>query len=258
MREAMLVGFIWAFLLAGAIWFAIIFIANRTTLKAKPDVRFAAIVFGVVSVPAYLYLSVKYEQHSFETRRIQEQRIAYNSIQRYRKICSEKPAIYIQRVVQQASPVDVKVIDVNLNGRLEIPMSPDRACWFVINSSRCKRSNIGSIGWSETDFKSIKPKFFRFSAIGVQGVSGFSSPYALQVSAKEQIEPLIDKYRVSIRNVETGLILAETSFYQISDNQVRATSAEMGVPRYCPEVDLHLADMFSQVFPIPQNPQTGP
>lgn len=230
MKEAMLVGFIEAFLLVAAIWIAIIYFANRLTLKAKPDVRFLTIALAALSVPAYIYLGTKYERY-----------IADNSAQRFMEICAEKPVINVKVVVQQAAPVGIRVVDAN---HLEISRNPNLACWFVMNNTQCKRSNIGSIEWSRDDFRSAKPQFFRFSALGIQDTNGFTSQYGLYVSAREKIDPLIDKYSASIRNVGTGQILAETDFYRKSNS-------------YCPEVDVHLADMFSQVFPVQQKLETG-
>jgi len=240
------------YLTIGIVWFFIVAASYLLTKKAKPDVRTSTLILAVASVPLYFWLGldVKYHQYIHEKNLKQHRAIADKSSQLYKKICAEKPAINVKKVVQNATPIDIRVVEANRHDHLKIAMDPSRACWFSKYGTRCKRSNIRSIEWSQDDFSSSKLHFFRFSAIGIQNTNGFSSQYSLNVLT-EKIDPLINKYSVSIRNVETGQVLAETNIYQKSYFYGRSTDGEMKEPRYCPEVDVHLADMLSQVFPVP-------
>lgn len=270
MKEAMLVGFIGFGLLILGVWFLVVYIANRFTSKEKPATRFVAIFFAILSVPAFLHLYAKYDRYLFENKLKnklkQERAMARISARHFKELCAEIPPVNINRVVQQAKPIVIRLEEsaYSYYHGLEITKNPSSACWLVNDGTRCKRANIGSVEWLKVcdNYSMCKGQkertFYRSDRNSDKRIEivGYSSQYVMSAS-DEEIDPLIRKYKVVVSSTETGEVLAETYIFKKIPYGHFGNPAEwemeLKVPTFCPEANVHIANMLSQVFPVTQD-----
>lgn len=265
MKFAMLGLYIEYYLKLSIAWGVIILVFHLLTLKAKPNVRIATLIVAFASVPVYVGLGLdkKYDQYVHEKNRRQQRIIADRSSQFYKDVCAKKPDIDVKKVVRQTAPIDIRVIETKTYFGLDlIRLQPlgKKACWTVADFGSCSRSNIGNVEWSaqSKSFGCNPPKcknyFYRNDRTGrpIAEIDGFSTKYGLYVSAPEKVDPLIQKYKVAIVEIDTSEVLAETYIFK-KDWLMEKSVTEMNEPYQCPESDVHIADMLSQVFPITSN-----
>ena len=251
-------------------WIILMAVVAFSTARAKSPVRFICMALAILSLPAYIYLSSLYRRHQFEMNVEQRSFNAVKSSQQFKRLCEIAPAIQIRKVVRGVEPVDIRVIEAQeLFGGLEIlvPRFPEKSiCWLVSNFSSCKPSNIGRVEWKlpnspfcqgSNPSKDCKTQYFRNDRRGSprNPIGGFFARYALSVSEPEKLDVLIDKFTVSLRDTETGEVLAETFVIQKSRYGMayEKSALEENEPRHCPVRDVHIADMLSQVFPLTDN-----
>ena len=246
-------------------WMAFIFIA-LFSFESNVLGKMLAFYLAVFSVPGYFYLDAWQSERASEMREKERTLTAYKSSETYKKLCAETPPIIVKRVVESSHPVDIRMTkgkDAYMD--LMRPEDPHKTvCWLDGESSRCKTSNIGFVesafhGSSDTCTQWPEQydctKFYRDERDGKgdKRVKGLSAQYLMSISERERPDPLISKYQVTIKDLSTNELIAETYFYRKGwFGNVKRTEAEKHEPQYCPPRDVFVAEFLGNVFPIPK------
>jgi hypothetical protein len=247
------------------VWIVLIAVVSIASMKLKARARSALIVGTVLSFPSYVAFWMWYpqfqEKATFEFNTV----ISENASEQYRKLCASMPSTNIRRVVAGSEPVDIRIEEPDeLYGLdLIIPQPGNKVvCWVEKASKTCSPSNIRYVEWGfqsrTSDCRgpmppdSCKPRRFRNDRQGGSiPVDSFTSSYVLSASSGKQVAPLVQKFSVTVKEIATGEVLADTQLYRKSWFHNAAETRDE--PRYCPARDRLIADMLAKVFPVTPN-----
>jgi hypothetical protein len=223
------------------------------------------IVLSVLSLPAFLVAHQLYEKLYFKYIDLRNDNITIESVTVFRRLCGQKNATQINKVVNQAMPVNIQIRQPS--GRryifLELNASAKVVCWTQAGSPNCARPNLGKYQWEEefglapcakgrTAKECGYKKEYDIATNTSSEIPQLSAPYILRVSKPEIVDPLIDRTRVAVIDAKTAETLGTTEFYTMEwFNGPRLSADGKPIPRYCPDRDPLVAELLARVFPMP-------
>ena len=222
----------------------------------------------VASFPLYLAFSFVYPPLYLEWNAWMHKRIVHDSYRKFLAMCAAPASLDVKAAVRTEQPVDIQVIEPEVLYGLRVTESITRrpVCWMQKHDSRCRAANIGLVEWKYRTARGWKcnstqpPKgcawqYFQYDRetkrpVRVERLRG---TYALVVSDSEDVAPMVERFEVSIEDLQSKRTLARAHLFRRSAwAGGELTPEELArAPRTCPDQDLLIADLLSGAFPMP-------
>lgn len=235
--------------------------------KEARRVRSLLAVVAVVSLPAYIANEFRRSaQQELDAQKNHARRVvqADYSSELYHRYCEESKELTVRRTVSQSRPVTIRIRESPRLFGLELmqPIFPHkRVCWVEAGSGGCSQANVAKVQW---EFRSQGSWCEGSSAAkdchlmwevdverGLQtNVERIDAPYVIDVSKAERLDPLIERFQLTVRDAATSEVLGETHLYRKSwFGDIGRKPAQANEPRHCPDRDLLVGELLAKIFP---------
>jgi len=250
------------------IWLVAIPIVIYASADLPKRKRTWLIGLTVASFPLYLVFSFIYPPLYLEWNAWMHKRIVHDSYQKFLAMCAVPASIEVTTPISNEQPVDIQIIvPETLYGlRVTYFQTGRPVCWMLTEDSRCRTANIGSIEWKYRTARGLKcdstqpPKgcewqYFQYyrKANRPVRVEKLHAKYGLVVSESTFVAPMVERFEVSIQDLQDKRTLAKTHLFRRSAwAGGELTSKELArAPITCPDRDFLIADLLSRTFPLP-------
>ncbi len=230
----------------------------------------ALVLAAIASLPAWFFLNYEsYDEASRKlSQRVQQEKdlrraIEENGLPKFQEYCSLPTILNTFEVVRQRAPITIQdgetTATYNRSLRIRENRGYNKVCWLQKDPGACKSSNVAFVQWEYKDELSPcgpkvtdpKCRITRMEDIQ-QGsrvdIATVDAPYILEVSEPETLDPMIVKFRVTVKRIATNKVLGETYIYR-RGGFMEIKVDESKIPGSCPDRDAAIAALLSSVFP---------
>lgn len=263
MREAIAIGVIQLFAL-GIAWLVAIVVAAVAAFRMERRGAGALLLLAtIVSLPAYLVLTIWYDGYSSESNFSERRAIAEQEFARFKELCAKPQQLSLFKTVVAPGEVDIRVQEEPGLYGLEVMehVSTEKGiCWTRRDSQACATPGISNVQW---EFKSnsswcLVPApakdchlMWNYSVRTQQRseISSIAATLVLHASRGERVSPLIERFRITVHEGDPSTPLAETFVYRKSwFGDLGPNPREGQEPRHCPDRDAAVGKLLESVL----------
>jgi hypothetical protein len=244
----------WLAMIVGAIAFGFTKTSGRT--------RGMVFVAGLCGVPAFVLVSVAWEQLEHEQNSRRHAAIELESSRKFRVLCQAATPAIVKRTHAEPAGIVLELRQKTGALMLDVLYPPrKKACWLNSTSEACDHANLKSVQWQyqkptwcmhgETNSNCDLTWNLDVKTGERTKLDEVRGDFVLVVSDATRIEPMVYQYDLSVVAPTDSTPLAELRIYKKGWHQsLNRLPGESEEPRTCPDSDTAVSEMLARTFPL--------
>ncbi|WP_156392429.1 MULTISPECIES: hypothetical protein [unclassified Roseateles] len=249
-------------------WLIAITISFTALLRRRHGVTSAIVLMAsIASLPVYFAVSIWHGNYRDKSSTDAKRALAEDESVRYQKLCSNEQQLSVSKTVPSAKGLTIRIHEASSAHMQPLDiMKPvqtkDGICWTTRGDHSCTTLEIENIEWVEwnpsqyaswcTEAEHSRPchRILRYATRkqSISEINSFTATLELDASRSERISPLIDRFRITVKEPTSPTVLAETFIYRKAwftdlgpnPNQARE-------PTHCPDRDVAIGKLLDAV-----------